>query len=79
MTDLSKEFEGVSTRETAIQAIKSDSVYLEILKDSFGGIMYNVANKGKYDVENLRVFVKGLGSGEIDGITKGALSFVGLI
>ena len=32
-----------------IEKIENNEVYKEILKDSFGGVMYNVANQNKYD------------------------------
>lgn len=33
---------------TNIEIIKNDDVYKKIIKDSHGGIMYNVANQGTY-------------------------------
>ncbi len=33
--------------------IKDHPVMQQILKDSFGGVMYNVANRDKYDTKNL--------------------------
>lgn len=36
-----------------INQIKAHPVYQEIIKDSFGGIMYNVANRNKYDTSEI--------------------------
>lgn len=38
---------------TTIEFIQQHPVYQEILKDSFGGVMYNVANRDKYDVTEI--------------------------
>jgi hypothetical protein len=31
-----------------IEQIKGNEVYKQVLSDSFGGVMYNVANRNKY-------------------------------
>ena len=36
-----------------IEAIKENKVFQQILKDSFGGIMYNADNINKYDTKEL--------------------------
>ena len=56
-----------------IQQIQNDPTYQEVLSDSFGGIMYNVANEGKYETEHLEVLYKLLDESEresLDGIMK---------
>ena len=60
------------------ETIKNNAVYKEVLKDSFGGIMYNVANEGKYNTDELKTLVEGLefGTSGMDGIMKGALQFL---
>jgi hypothetical protein len=62
-----------------IETIKTHPVYQQILKDSFGGIMYNVANRGKYDsAEILRLWTEAT-PGErsaADGIMAGAFGFL---
>ncbi len=37
----------------SIQKIQDSEVMKQVLKDSFGGIMYNVANRDKYDSERI--------------------------
>lgn len=40
-----------------IEKIKDNPSYKKILADSFGGVMYNVANRGKYDtIDILRIW-----------------------
>lgn len=36
-----------------IESIKQNPVYLQILKDSFWWVMYNVANRGKYETKQI--------------------------
>lgn len=36
-----------------IEHIKNHSAYKKVLADSFGGIMYNLANQGKYDASEV--------------------------
>lgn len=37
-----------------IMLIKDNEVYKQILKDSFGGIMYDVSNRNKYDTKEIQ-------------------------
>lgn len=37
----------------SIEYIKNDATYKQVLADSFGGVMYNVANQDKYDAQHL--------------------------
>jgi hypothetical protein len=62
-----------------IEQIHNNSVYKQILADSFGGIMYNVANRNKYDTTELLQLWGALTPSERDsvgGITKGAINFI---
>jgi len=62
-----------------IQLITNDSVYKQILGDSFGGVMYNVANRGKYEALEILALWDSLSKGEQEcagGIMKGAMNFV---
>jgi hypothetical protein len=62
-----------------ISRIKSLEVYKQILADSFGGVMYNVANRDKYDTDYLLELWDGLtpvGKESADGIMKGAINFI---
>lgn len=59
--------------------ITNHPVYQQVLKDSFGGIMYNVANYGKYDATEILDIWDGLTDGErsgAGGIVKGAINFL---
>lgn len=62
----------------ALQEIKDNAIYKQIIKDSFGGIMYNVANRKKYDdgkKELLDLWEK-VTESAADGIVKGAINFL---
>jgi len=62
-----------------IQKLKDNETLKAILRDSMGGIMYNVANKNKYDsVELLKVY-NSLNQEEketLGGIIEGAIKFI---
>jgi hypothetical protein len=62
-----------------IEQIESNKVYKQVLADSFGGVMYNVANAGKYDAEEIKALWESMTDGEksvAGGIMKGAMSFL---
>jgi len=62
-----------------MQEIKDHPVMKEILADSYGGIIYNVANQNKYDTTELLELWEQLDGGEKDslgGIIGGAISFI---
>jgi len=62
-----------------MQTIENNSVLKEILADSFGGIMYNEANKDKYDTEELLKEWEQLNASEresLGGIVNGAMNFI---
>lgn len=64
---------------TTINDIKEHSVIKQVLADSFGGIMYNVANRGKYDTCEILALWDGLSAceqGAAGGIIKGAINFL---
>jgi len=64
---------------SGLQQIQNNEVYKQVLKDSFGGIMYNVANQGKYDSVELLAVWNSLTPGErssADGIMRGAMHFL---
>jgi len=59
--------------------IKQNEVLKQIIKDAFGGVMYNVANRNKYDtVELLKEWDKLTDSQKsgYDGIVNGAINFI---
>jgi hypothetical protein len=59
--------------------IENNEVLKEILKDSFGGIMYNVANAKKYDTKELLKEWEALSEAEREsasGLIKGAIEFI---
>lgn len=50
-----------------------------VLNDSFGGVMYNVANRNKYDTTEILKAWAELSAAEqesVGGIIKGAINFV---
>jgi hypothetical protein len=62
-----------------IEQIKGNEVYKQILIDSFGGIMYNVDNRNKYDTTELLHLWNSATAAEQEvsgGILKGAINFV---
>ena len=62
-----------------VDEIRNNEVFKQVLKDSFGGVMYNVANYGKYDsAEVLRLWdaMTPQEQGSVDGIVKGAIHFL---
>lgn len=62
-----------------IELIKQDPTYKEIMQDSFGGIMYNVANQDKYDTKTMLALWDSMTPSEQEsagGILKGAINFV---
>jgi len=62
-----------------IDTIQSHDTYKQILADSFGGIMYNVANRNKYDegkTELLELWEQVENKDCADGILKGAMNFI---
>jgi len=62
-----------------LKKITENEVYKQILKDSFGGVMYNVANRNKYDTKELLEIWDKLEPYEkesANGIIKGAINFI---
>lgn len=62
-----------------ITAIEINSVYQQILADSYGGIMYNASNKDKYDAKEILSLWDGLSEDEKmeqNGIVKGVFDFL---
>ena len=69
----------MSKAMTTIQQIEQSPVYKQILADSFGGIMYDVANRGKYDTAEIVELWERLTPAEQEsagGIMKGAFNFI---
>jgi len=64
-----------------VNEIKAMDTYKEIVKDSFGGVMYNVANKDRYDKDINKKF-KELEKMDFDiwhttdGIFRGVYTFI---
>ena len=62
-----------------IELIKDNPVYQQVLADSIGGIMYNVANQGKYDTTEIFRLWNEMSPGEqssAGGIMTGAINFL---
>ena len=65
--------------EKAIELIKESEVYKQVIKDAFGGVMYNIANRDKYDDLEIIALWETMPEGEkagADGIIKGAMGFL---
>lgn len=59
--------------------IRDNKIMQQILKDSFGGIMYDVANQNKYDTTELLEEWNKLTEGEkagYNGLINGAINFI---
>ena len=64
---------------TTIETIQQHPVYKQIMADSFGGIMYDVANRGKYDTAEIVELWERLTPAEREaagGIMEGAFNFI---
>lgn len=64
---------------TTLQDLLNNKVYKQVLSDSFGGIMYNVANRDKYNASEVLNIWNKLDNREqnsANGITKGAINFL---
>lgn len=62
-----------------LQEIRESEVYQQILKDSFGGVMYDVANRGKYNADHILFLWQHLPEmykESAGGIMKGAFDFI---
>lgn len=63
-----------------IETIKCNATYKQVLADSFGGVMYNVANRGKYEgTQQVISLWDQLTENQKDaagGIMKGAIAFL---
>jgi len=65
--------------DTIIKQIESNPFYQQILSDSFGGVMYDVANRNKYDEGKkalLALWDQIEYKEDCDGIIKGAMFFL---
>ena len=61
------------------EKLKANPIMQAILADSFGGVMYNVANRDKYNSDELLKVWNRLSESEkssCDGIVTGAIHFI---
>jgi DNA-dependent RNA polymerase auxiliary subunit epsilon len=68
-----------TTNNSNPENIAQHPVMQEILADSFGGVMYNVANRDKYDTVQLLALWESLTPAErehYDGCVTGAIAFI---
>ncbi len=64
---------------TTLEKIQQLQSYKQILSDSFGGVLYDVDNRGKYDTrEILRLWesLKPYEKERAGGIMRGAINFI---
>ena len=62
-----------------ITTIQENETYKQIMADSFGGIMYDVANGGKYDSTEIMSLWDSMTPAEQEaagGIVRGAIDFL---
>jgi len=62
-----------------LETITNNEVYKQVLQDSFGGIMYDVANQDKYNATELLELWDSLTPDEQEsagGIVRGAMQFL---
>ena len=65
--------------QDTIRLIEQSEVYKEVIADAFGGVMYNVANREKYDsLEILALWssMPKMWQDSAGGIMKGAMNFL---
>ena len=61
------------------EQIKSNPVYKQVIKEACGGVMYNIANRGKYNDKEIIAIWESMTQSEKDGSDgnlKGAMSFL---
>lgn len=64
---------------TTLELIKNNDTYKQVLADSFGGIMYDIANRDKYDTSKILGLWNSLSVAEQEsagGIMRGAMNFI---
>ena len=64
---------------TTIGTIQQHPVYKQILADSFGGVIYDIDNRGKYDTAEIVKLWERLTPAEresVGGIMEGAFNFI---
>jgi hypothetical protein len=62
-----------------IEMIENNEVYKQVLEDSLGGVIYDVANRDKYDSLEIVALWSSLSKDQQDmanGIVKGAMHFL---
>jgi len=62
-----------------LESIEKHPTMVQIHADSFGGVMYNVANRDKYDTADLLAKWDALDASEkesFNGLVKGAINFI---
>tara|TARA_R110000851_G_scaffold332934_2_gene510500 strand:- start:1315 stop:1518 length:204 start_codon:yes stop_codon:yes gene_type:complete len=61
------------------QFIENHATYKKVLSDSFGGVMYDLANQGTYDADEIITAWDNMTEAQkdsADGIMTGAMSFL---
>lgn len=67
------------TYQDKLEEITENEVYKQVVSDSFGGVLYNVANRDKYDSAEVLELWDNLTpqeQGAVNGIIKGAINFL---
>lgn len=62
-----------------MEELKNNPTMTQILADSYGGVLYNVANRGKYDTAEVLELWNNLTpaeQGTAGGIIEGAINFI---
>lgn len=69
----------MNTTLSTIETIANNEVYKQVIRESMGGVMYNVANYGKYDASEVLAIWDEMTPQEqnsVGGIMKGAINFL---
>lgn len=64
---------------SVIEQISNNATYKQIVSDSFGGILYDVANRDKYDTTEILALWDSLTPAKresVDGIMSGVFAFI---
>ena len=68
-----------NSQTATVQELKDNAEFKKVLADSFGGVMYNMANIDKYNTEEILALwnrIPKATQGGVDGIVEGAINFL---
>jgi len=68
-----------NSQTATVQELKDNAEFKKVLADSFGGVMYNLANVDKYNTEEIFAIwdrIPKAAQGGAGGIVEGAINFL---